>query len=161
MEYLIWFFIGLSWLLIFGLVAVWPMSLYNTFWLSVSNRNSSLPFYHGQGGGPGGVTFYYIDGPKRVIYGVLSLVCGLSLQLFAFDFVANFCASCYATPLQRYAIFCWLASLFAIAIWGQYYKSRRSYSESDQDGELFFWRGFCQNLVSMLSKKKDRNKRSS
>ena len=146
MEYVVWFSIGLAGIAMFGLVFVWPMTLYNLFWVAVTNRTATLPIYYQMAGFPR-VIYYSVRGTTRIIYGVLCLTCALSLHLAVADLIMNSCGSCYATPFQKYTLLIFVSTLFAIALSGQWVVGRVNYSELHQEGGLFFWKGLIRRLL--------------
>lgn len=146
MEYVVWFSIGLAGIAMFVLVFVWPMTLYNLFWVAVTNRTATLPVYYQMAGFPR-VIYYSVRGKTRVIYGVLCLTCALSLHLAVADLIMNSCGSCYATPFQKYTLLTFVATLFIIALSGQWVVGRVNYSELHQEGGLFFWKGLIRRLL--------------
>ena len=146
MEYVVWFSIGLAAIAMFVLVFVWPMTLYNLFWVAVTNRTATLPVYYQKAGFPR-VIYYSVKGNIRIVYGVLCLTCALSLHLAVADLIMNGCSDCYATPFQKYTLLTFTATLFAIALSGQWLVGRVNYSDLHQEGGLFFWRGLIRRIL--------------
>lgn len=137
MDYIVWISIALACVLLFGLVFVWPMTLYNVFWVAVTNRAASLPIYYQKAGFPQ-ASYYSFGGSVRIVYGLLCLTSSLSLHIAVIDLIMNSCSSCYATPIQKYSLLTWLATVWILALSGQWVMSYAKYAELDQDGELFF-----------------------
>lgn len=149
MEYVVWFSIGLAFLAAFILVFVWPMTLYNVFWVSVTDTTTSLPIYKQAAGNPG-LIYYVVNGKARVLYGVLCLISALSIHLTVGSFIWFRSDDEYATTFQSYSIMTWVVSNFIMALGGQIFAGRINYHEIDQDGGMFFWKGLFRRLRSYL-----------
>ncbi len=150
-EYVLWFSIGLWFIAAFILIFVWPMSMYNAFWVAVTNDTATLPVFSASAGAPR-VVFYAVKGKTRTAYGLLCLASALSVQLAFASFIFYGGDDGYATPFQKYTLLIWVATNSVFIIGGLAASRRFNYSEIDQNGELFFWMGMFRRLRSMVRK---------
>jgi hypothetical protein len=138
-----------------------PLFCYNIAWGAFRSDKPVVPLYW-PGYRAAHEKWFELTGRAVKLYGVFAAICGLSLNLFVFDFIYNYCGDCKATTYQSTLLFVFLFCMFAVAAsktWVPSF-SKTAYVVREE-GELFFWDGFFKLLARKLGfKGKGKKKKS-
>lgn len=139
-----------------GLVALWPLYLYNIAWRIFCHKEPIFPVYvFSSQKAINGYSLYIRDtGWKIQLYGLVCLCHGLAIQLFTLSFFVDSCAGCKVTPFQQVTIWIFLATAAPLAVSMSWVPSGHAQRivRPEEGEKLAFWHGAVRCIKRLISR---------